>query len=170
MSELKITVENGKEFQIKTVDDNTFNINGSEASVDWIELKDGKFNLIHQNQSYNAEVVAADEQTKEFTIKVNNNDYQLKVEDRFDLLLHQLGMDSLAGAGFTELKAPMPGLVLKLEVEAGQAIKKDEPLVVLEAMKMENVLKSPADTTIKSIAVEVGQAVEKNQLLIEFES
>jgi len=170
MSELKVTVENGKEYRIETVSENNFTINGESKTLDLIELKEGKFNVIQGNKSYNAEVVAADKEAKEFTIKVNNHDYQLKVEDRFDLLLHQLGMDNMANAGFTELKAPMPGLVLKLAVEAGQEIKKDDPLVVLEAMKMENVLKSPADAVVKGIAVEVGQAVEKNQLLIEFES
>lgn len=170
MSELKVSIENGKAYSIESVKENQFLINGEEKNIDLIELKDGKFNLIHNDQSFNAEVVAADKESKEFTIKVNNNDYQLKVEDRFDLLLHQLGMDDLAGGGFTELKAPMPGLVLKIEVEAGQEIKKDDPLLVLEAMKMENVLKSPADLKVKKIAVDIGQAVEKNQLLIEFES
>ena len=170
MSELKVSIEDGQEYMIQTVSESQYVVNGKDQSIDLIELKEGKFNIIHQKKSYNAEVVSADKENKEFTIKVNNHNYQLKVEDRFDLLLHQLGMDVMAHKGFTELKAPMPGLVLKFEVAAGQEVKKDEPLVVLEAMKMENVLKSPADLKVKSIAVEIGQAVEKNQLLIEFES
>jgi len=64
----------------------------------------------------------------------------------------------------------MPGLVLSIDVKVGQSIKANETLVVLEAMKMENVLKAPTDVTVKSIEVEQGQAVEKNQLLIEFEA
>ena len=79
-------------------------------------------------------------------------------------------MDNLTNAVAKELKAPMPGLVLKIEVEVGQTIKEGDALVVLEAMKMENVLKSPADVVIKSIGVTEGNAVEKNEVLIEFES
>ena len=170
MSELKVSIENGQEFQIESSSEKEFLINGENTSVDWIELKDGKFHLIMDSKSYNAEVVSADQESKEFTIRVNNNDYSLKVEDRFDLLLHQLGMDDMAGAGFADLKAPMPGLVLSVEVEAGQEVKKGDALLVLEAMKMENVLKSPADLKVKNIAVEIGQAVEKNQVLLEFET
>lgn len=170
MSKLNITVENGGEYEVEAAGENNFVLNGSNKTVDLIELKEGTFNLIYNQKSYNSTLVRMDKESKELVIKVNNNEYTLKVEDRFDLLLKQLGMNDTAGAGFKELKAPMPGLVLKLEVEAGTEVKKDEPLVVLEAMKMENVLKSPADLTVKSIAVEIGQAVEKNQLLIEFES
>jgi biotin carboxyl carrier protein len=93
----------------------------------------------------------------------------VKVKDRFDLLLQSMGMDALATKKVNELKAPMPGLVLDVRVKVGDVIKKGEPLVVLEAMKMENVLKSVADVTIKKIAIEKGNAVEKNQVLIFFE-
>jgi len=54
-------------------------------------------------------------------------------------------------------------------VKAGDSIAKGDGLIVLEAMKMENVLKSPDDVIIKSIEVEIGKSVEKNQVLIEFE-
>jgi len=53
-------------------------------------------------------------------------------------------------------------------VSEGQAVKKGDTLLILEAMKMENALKSPADGVIKKVAVSKGMAVEKNQLLIEF--
>lgn len=141
-------------------------------SINWdqIEIKPGKFHIIKDRKSFSVEVIGADAATKTFELKVNNNIYKTKVEDRFDLLLQQLGMDNLVGNVAKELKAPMPGLVLKVEVEVGQTVKEGEALVVLEAMKMENVLKSPADVVIKSIGVAEGNAVEKNELLIEFES
>jgi biotin carboxyl carrier protein len=67
------------------------------------------------------------------------------------------------------LKAPMPGLIVKVEVEAGQQVKKGDGLVIVEAMKMENELKASHPGTVKAIKVEDGQAVEKNQVLVEFE-
>ncbi len=144
-------------------------MNGASVTWDNFEVKEGKFHLIKDQQSYLVEVVNADLATKTFELKVNQTIYKTKVEDRFDLLLHQLGMDNLGSAAASELKAPMPGMVLKIEVEAGQEVKEGEALVVLEAMKMENVLKSPADVVIKSVAVKEGIAVEKNEILIEFE-
>lgn len=62
----------------------------------------------------------------------------------------------------------MPGMVLNILVTEGQEVKKGDALIILEAMKMENILKSPTDGTIKKIAITKGFAVEKNQLLIQF--
>jgi biotin carboxyl carrier protein len=67
-----------------------------------------------------------------------------------------------------EIKAPMPGLVLDVRVSEGEAVKKGDAIIVLEAMKMENIIKSPTDGIIKKISVKKGVAVEKNQVLIHF--
>jgi biotin carboxyl carrier protein len=63
----------------------------------------------------------------------------------------------------------MPGKVLEIMVESGQTIAKGEGLLILEAMKMENMLKAEQDGTVKSVNVSVGDAVEKNNILIDFE-
>ena len=78
-------------------------------------------------------------------------------------------MNNLTKSKINVLKAPMPGLVLKILIAEGQEIKKGDGLIVLEAMKMENIIKSSGDCTIKKINVVVKQAVEKNQVLMEFE-
>jgi biotin carboxyl carrier protein len=65
--------------------------------------------------------------------------------------------------------APMPGLVVRVEVEAGQQVRAGQGVVVVEAMKMENELKAPADGVVVRIAVQPGQAVEKGATLIVFE-
>jgi acetyl/propionyl-CoA carboxylase alpha subunit len=67
------------------------------------------------------------------------------------------------------LKAPMPGLVLRVHVAPGEQVVAGAGLVVLEAMKMENELKAPAGGVIKRVRVAAGEAVEKGQVLIEFE-
>ena len=67
------------------------------------------------------------------------------------------------------IHAPMPGLILEINVSIGQTVKEEDPLLILEAMKMENVIASPRTGTIKSISINKGEAVEKKQLLIEFE-
>jgi acetyl/propionyl-CoA carboxylase alpha subunit len=75
----------------------------------------------------------------------------------------------LESAAVKTLKAPMPGLVLEVMVGPGTEVKKGDPLLVLEAMKMENVLKAPTDAVIKDVIVEISAAVEKNQVLVNFE-
>lgn len=67
------------------------------------------------------------------------------------------------------LKAPMPGLVVKIDVEAGETVAEGQGLVIVEAMKMENELQAEADGVVSQILVEAGQAVEKDQVLLEFE-
>ena len=65
--------------------------------------------------------------------------------------------------------SPMPGLVVTVEVEEGQEVKTGEPLIIVEAMKMENVLRAETDGTIKSVKVEAGNSVAADELMIEFE-
>ncbi len=68
-----------------------------------------------------------------------------------------------------KLRAPMPGLVIGLKIEVGQTVKTGDPLVVIEAMKMENIIKAKADGVVKSIIVQAGQTIEKNEVILEFE-
>jgi biotin carboxyl carrier protein len=67
------------------------------------------------------------------------------------------------------LRAPMPGLVVRILVEAGQSVGPGAGLVVLEAMKMENELKAAAAGTVRGVRVKAGEAVEKGQVMVEFE-
>ena len=63
---------------------------------------------------------------------------------------------------------PMPGMVLNVLVKEGDAVKKGDELLVLEAMKMENNIKAPGDGIVSEISVKSGDKVEKNQILIRF--
>jgi pyruvate carboxylase subunit B len=79
----------------------------------------------------------------------------------------------MTGAGEEEAEksvtAPMPGLVVRVEVEPGQRVAAGQGVVIVEAMKMENELKAPADGVVASVAVEAGQTVEKGALLLTLE-
>jgi acetyl/propionyl-CoA carboxylase alpha subunit len=145
-----------------TIDGNTF-------VCDALSTGENRYSIIHENRSYEVEIVKADAETKIVTVKVNGNLYPVALKDRFDELLKSMGMDKVNNAKINELKAPMPGLVLNVLVSEGQEIKKGDPVIVLEAMKMENILKSPADVTVKKIPVKKGEAVEKNQVLVQFQ-
>lgn len=144
-------------------------LNGEAFNWEVAAINDTTYHVIKDKKSYRIELLERDNATKTFLIKVNGKKIPLKIADQFDLLLHLLGMDDLNSAKVDELKAPMPGLVLNTNVVVGQEVSAGEALMVLEAMRMENVLKSPTDGIIKSIEVEKGVAVEKNQVLITFE-
>jgi biotin carboxyl carrier protein len=137
-------------------------------SSEIIKVREGVFHIIKDYKSYTVEIVKQIPEEKKLTVKINNTSYNLSIKDKYDELLHNLGLDTLASKKVNDIKAPMPGMVFKILVEEGQDIKKGDPLIILEAMKMENVLKSPTDGTIKKIAVKTGIAVEKNQILIHF--
>jgi biotin carboxyl carrier protein len=95
--------------------------------------------------------------------------YSLEFKDPLDVLVNKLGLAAVSDQTVKEIHAPMPGLVLEIQVSEGDTVEKGTPLLILEAMKMENVIKSPGDGVIKSVAVEKGAAVEKSALLVEFE-
>lgn len=165
---LKVNVNNKKEHVVLMENDASGTIDGKEFSWDVIEVKNGSFHVIRNNRSYTVEVVKADMNEKSFLVTVNGNKYQLNVKDKFDELLKSLGLDNMKSSKVNEIKAPMPGLVLDVRVAEGTEVKKGDPVLVLEAMKMENILKSPTDGVVKKINVKKGMAVEKNQVLINF--
>jgi biotin carboxyl carrier protein len=152
----------------KANDKYDFNIDVADLNWDCVEVKNGQFHILHDNKSFVADVVEADYSTKNFKIQINGNLYEISLSDRFDDLLQELGMESTASVE-NNIKAPMPGRVLNISIQAGDAIAKGDNLLVLEAMKMENIIKSPREGVIKSLEIEAGATVEKNQLLITFE-
>jgi Acetyl/propionyl-CoA carboxylase, alpha subunit len=99
---------------------------------------------------------------------VNGRHYPVILKDKFDVLLEKMGMNSNAGAKVNHVRAPMPGLIISLKVKNGDEVKTGDTLLILEAMKMENIIKAPGDAIVKSVKVSMGQGVEKNQVLIEF--
>jgi biotin carboxyl carrier protein len=146
-----------------------FTINKRNGEWDVINTRKNLFHIIRNNKSYNAEVVSVNKEDKTVTVKINNNQYVVELKDRYDELLHELGMDSVASTKMNDLKAPMPGMVLKVLVKEGDEVKKGDSLLVLEAMKMENLLKAQGNGKVKAIKIKPGDKVEKNWLLMGFE-
>ena len=144
-------------------------INGKKSEIDMVRLIHNKFHILDQNRSYNIEVLHADFSKKSFEIKVNDTIYNLQLEDELDTLLEKMGMTASGSQKMDHVKAPMPGLVLNVFVREGQIVHKGDNLLVLEAMKMENIIKASGTGTVKSVKVNQKQAVQKNQLLIEME-
>ncbi|MFM9005158.1 MAG: acetyl-CoA carboxylase biotin carboxyl carrier protein subunit [Flavobacteriales bacterium] len=163
----KATVNGKKTFEVSLEGDTAW-VDGKPVSVSKSSLSEMRSHWMLGEKSMNVEVVTVDAEKKEFSIKVNNRLYQLQLKDRFDDLLKSLGMEAVGQKKVSNIKAPMPGLVLNILVGAGDQVEKDTPLLILEAMKMENVIKSPAAGIVKNVLAVKGVAVEKGAVLIEF--
>lgn len=162
---------NEQSFQVdfKEKSNTSGTINSKDFEIDSIQLSPNKYHILKNNKSYTVEVLARNENTKHYELLINGRTYNVNLKNDFDSLLESMGLDNANELKIDQLVAPMPGLVVDILVEPGQAVTKGEGLLLLEAMKMENVIKSPADVVVKEIKIEQKQAVEKNQVLIIFE-
>jgi len=152
------------------VDEHSFDLSKESVSeFDATNSGNNKIHVLQNNKAYHCELIAKDIENKTLTVSVNGNKYELKIEDEYDLLVKEMGLSVLTSQKITDIKAPMPGLIIDVLVEPGQEIEKGTPILILEAMKMENVLKAEGEGVVKSIEVVKSQAVDKGQILIEME-
>ena len=115
------------------------------------------------------EVLNVNFDTKEMNFRHNHSTHTLQFKNDLDYVLDKMGIKRTFEAVNTNVKAPMPGKVLSVIVKVGDSVAKGDGIMILEAMKMENVLKAEGDCVIKSILIEAGQSVEKGQVMIELE-
>lgn len=164
----KIIINNHHSFEVAPEGD-TVIVNGIRMAPNVHAISENRYHLIVDHRGYQIEVVEKDEQAKSAVIMVNGKTYRVDLKDEKDRLLESLGLEVNSKSTVKDLKAPMPGLVLEVLVETGQQIEKGDQLLILEAMKMENLIKSPSNLTIKSIEVKKGDKIEKGQALLYFE-
>lgn len=143
-------------------------VNGEIISMDSVKTGPNAFHLLVENRSMTVEIVSWEPAVKKLTMKVNEKVVELQVSNEQDLLLEKLGLKQAKGNIVSDIKAPMPGLILDILIKEGDAVRKGDVLVVLEAMKMENSIKSSQGGIVRKILVTSGQSVEKNQVMIQF--
>lgn len=95
--------------------------------------------------------------------------FEVEALDERARAIKELSAAHAGPAGPTPVHAPMPGLIVRVQVAVGDRVHAGQGLVVMEAMKMENELRAPADGIVKAILAVPGQAVEKGAALVEFE-
>lgn len=160
-----------KELKLTAVVNESFEINHEDLlkSIDLVEEGEGQFHILSEGKKYQVKVLNVDFPKKQFLLSVNGSSYPVTLKDSFDQLVQKLGLTVASNQRVNDVKAPMPGLVLDVSVKIGQEIEKGESLLILEAMKMENIIKSQGEGVVKAIHIKEGAAVEKGQLLIEME-
>lgn len=128
-----------------------------------------KFHLIHNNKSIEAEIKEIDLLTLTVRMVIDHRIYVYKINNELARTIAKLGFNTKSSNQDKLIKAPMPGIVLKLEVQEGDLIVKGQNLLTLEAMKMENMIKSNSEGRIKKINVKAQDKVDKNHLMIILE-
>ena len=154
---LKILV-NGFEFEFSPHD---------LESIHTLERNSSETSVIYKQKSYKGKVEEVG--TRTFRTETNGRVFDVKLKNELDQLVDTLGLSAVKSVKLTQIKAPMPGLVIQVAVEAGQKVEENDKILILEAMKMENVLRIPQEAVIKKVLVKNGEAVEKGQVLVELE-
>jgi len=163
----KATISGGNSYLVSNEHDKWL-VDGNPINWDVSEIGNGRYHILLDRKGFNVEIIKIDRATKTVCLQINKRRIIVGIQSKLDILVDSMGMHSSEPIKHNFVRAPMPGLIADLYVKAGDAIKAGDPLLVLEAMKMENIIKSPCDGVIKTVEIEKGDSVDKKQVLIEF--
>ncbi len=144
-------------------------VNGVPVDIEFVKCATNSFKMRMNGVEKDADLVKLDKENKLVIVRIEGKKFAVQIKEPVDLMLDKLGINSKSTKKVNNLKAPMPGLVIKILAEQGKHYKAGDALMILEAMKMENVFKAAADVTIKAIEITERQTVEKGQILMVFE-
>lgn len=137
------------------------------SSIEWI---DNTYFTIHfMGKQFHGEVLEDATEDQKLIVKINHRTLEIKRERPIDDIIRQLGLDKKKVKKLHQLKSPMPGRILRFDVNIGDTVQEGTPLLTLEAMKMENVIKAEGEGVVKAIVKSTEAVVEKGELIIEFE-
>lgn len=159
----QITI-NDLQYNVERKDDAIL-VNGERREVSFERISANRYSLLIDNRSHTILVAGEDDHL----LKLLGRDVSVeaRVKTEKELLLERFGLQSAAEEGDREIRAPMPGLVLRIPVEVGQTVNEGDAIIVIEAMKMENELRATGAGSVGKLHVAPGDAVTKNQLLME---
>jgi biotin carboxyl carrier protein len=139
--------------------------------ADNITLNDSEVNnqiILDNNKSKLVSVKGVNHELKRYQIQIDGRIYHVQISDEVDQQILTMNLKSKRSNQLKELRAPMPGLVRQVNVQVGDQVDAGDSLFILEAMKMENLLKSPVNGKVSDVFVKPGESVEKNQILLSF--
>lgn len=142
---------------------------GLEESWDWKQLASGVFDVRMGNRNVRIERMDGPDLKGNITVRVNGVVQTLQVLNQQQLLLESMGMTAGAETQEKHVESPMPGKILQVMVSPGAEVGEGDSLLVLEAMKMENVIRAPRAGIIEEVQARVGEAVEKAAVLVTYE-
>lgn len=157
-------------FKVKVGDSYEYEFEKTDAEkLDILPISDTKFHLIYDNKSIKVTCEQSDFNKKQYSFAINGSSYPVSISNELDLLIKEMGFTIGTSKKANDIKAPMPGIILGVDVKEGQEVKEGDTLLILEAMKMENAIAAPKDGSIKAIHIKAGASVDKGALMIEME-
>jgi acetyl/propionyl-CoA carboxylase alpha subunit len=160
------TEDKNYRFELRQSDGNLYiRQNGSEHKADLIRLGNNRYSLIIGGRSHE---IGVQHLSDGYIVSEGSRTGNFRVED-YELarLKKAAGIDD--SQKVKKVLAPMPGLIVSIRCAPGDDVTKGAPLLVMEAMKMENDIKSPLTGKIKAVHVEPRQSVDKGLVMVEFE-
>ncbi len=150
------------------IDDHLYSFEKNMAhELDVIQIDTESYHIIDQKQSYIIKIDAIDLDDHSIKLSINGHPIQINIQDERMELIKALGFDLEAKKKVDEILAPMPGLVVDVLVKVGDQVKEGDPILILEAMKMENIINAPADAEIAEIFISKEDKVEKSEKLVQ---
>lgn len=164
MSTIYATYIDGEELEITIHADGRVELDGECFEVDLQHISnDVVYSMIIQGRSHEVFTMFED---GIWRILIDGERHEVEVEDERTKRLKALSGSDKQLVGDIQVKAPMPGLVVKVLVETGEVVNQNQPLVILEAMKMENELRAPRAGMVKEIRIKPQETVALQQVLL----
>ncbi len=159
-----ITTIGEKEYTVEILDEKHVSLNGKVVEINFASVNDQPvYSMLIDGKSYESYIYPGE---NNWEVLLRGRQFEAFVEDEREKRLRAAAGDGPAEGGEFHLKAPMPGLIVAIPVEDGQAVKKGQVLLILESMKMQNELKSPKDGTVSRIKAKIGETVEQRTTLL----
>ena len=131
------------------------------------DSKNASHQILQNGVSYKINHLNASNNGKTQQLQINNLNIEATILDQLDQQVESMGLSKMDESKSKNILAPMPGLILDIMCKEGDEVEEGKSLLILEAMKMENVIKAEGSGIIEKIHNAVGDSVEKGQLIIE---
>jgi biotin carboxyl carrier protein len=160
----------GKRVEV-VVDGDQVTVDGGAAErAQLSEIEGTPVRLVTVGTAVHRVMARRDGQRGSYSLRIDGRRYAVEALDERTRAIRDLSAAAAGPVGPQPVKAPMPGLMVRIDVKIGDQVKAGQGVAAMEAMKMENELRAPGTGRVRAVHVKVGQAVEKGALLVEFES
>jgi len=160
--------DNGKRFKIYIPKESNPVIDNVEKDINFVEQEDFHYAFDWKGQRFHCELVSRDQ--NKAVIKVNGVEYKYSLESIFSYVRRGMINSDINKIDANNIIAPMPGKITDIFLSEGDLVNEGEPILCLEAMKMQNEINAACNGVIRKIRVQSGQSVMKDELLIEIQS
>jgi biotin carboxyl carrier protein len=159
----------GKRIEV-AVDGDQVSVDGGAAETARVsELEGTPVRLVTIGNAVHRVMARRDGQRGSFVLRIDGRRYAVEALDERTRTIRDMSVAAKGPVGPQPVRAPMPGLMVRIDVKVGDQVIAGQGVAAMEAMKMENELRAPAAGRVKAVRATVGQAVEKGAMLVEFE-